>query len=45
MKKYRYFLKDDIRLITDFPQTDQSLGVKPPPVEKPFRVVGIDNNC
>jgi len=36
MKKYRYFLKDDIRLITDFSQTDQSLGVKPPPVEKPF---------
>lgn len=38
MKKYRYFLKDNIRLITDFSQTDQSLGVKPPPVEKPFPI-------
>jgi SagB-type dehydrogenase family enzyme len=36
MEKYRYFLKDDIRLVTDFSQTDQSLGIKPPPVEKPF---------
>lgn len=36
MKKYRYFLKDSIRLVTDFSQTDQNLGIKPPPVEKPF---------
>jgi SagB-type dehydrogenase family enzyme len=40
MEKYRYFLKDEIRLVTDFTQTDQSLGVKPPPVEKPYQAEG-----
>jgi len=35
MKKYREFLKDSIRMEIDFSQTDQSLGVKPPPIEKP----------
>src|SRR4030042_5304944 len=40
IEKYRYFLKDDIRLVTDFTQTDQNLGVKPPPVEKPFPADG-----
>lgn len=32
----RYFLKDSIRLVIDFSQTDQSQGVRPPPIEKPF---------
>ncbi|MFH0777036.1 MAG: nitroreductase family protein, partial [Candidatus Eisenbacteria bacterium] len=41
MKKYsleesRSFLKDTIRLVVDFSQTDQSKGVPPPPIEKPF---------
>jgi SagB-type dehydrogenase family enzyme len=34
--RYRYFLKDSIRLSIDFSQTDQSRGVPPPPVEKPY---------
>jgi len=32
----REFLKDTIRLKMDFRQTDQNLGVPPPPIEKPF---------
>jgi SagB-type dehydrogenase family enzyme len=32
----REFLKDTIRLETDFTQVDQHQGVPPPPVEKPF---------
>ena len=36
LKEYRFFLKDSIRKITDFTQTDQSKGVEPPPVEKPY---------
>lgn len=36
IEQYRYFLKDTIRLAIDFSQTDQSRGVPPPPVEKPF---------
>lgn len=35
MKKHRDFLKDSIRMEIDFSRTDQSLGVKPPPIEKP----------
>ncbi len=35
MKKYRSFLKDDIRLETDFSRTDQNLGKIVPPIEKP----------
>ncbi len=31
----RYFLKDSIRKEVDFSKTDQYLGVKPPPVQKP----------
>ncbi|MCX7046914.1 MAG: SagB/ThcOx family dehydrogenase [Candidatus Sumerlaeota bacterium] len=31
----RYFLKDSIRLETDFSQTGQQLGAPPPPLEKP----------
>ena len=34
IKKARGFLKDYIRLETDFSQTDQNLGIKPPPVQK-----------
>jgi len=33
--KYRYFLKDSVRLTADSWLTDQSAGVAPPPVEKP----------
>ena len=32
----RYFLKDTIRQEIDFTETDQTRGVPPPPVEKPF---------
>jgi len=34
--RYREFLKDSIRLEIDFSQTDQSRGVCPPPVQKPY---------
>ena len=34
--QYRYFLQDTIRQEIDFTQTDQQLGVEPPPLEKPF---------
>jgi SagB-type dehydrogenase family enzyme len=34
--RYREFLKDTIRQRIDFSQTDQSRGVPPPPLEKPF---------
>jgi len=33
---FRDFLKDSIRKTIDFSTTDQSRGIKPPPVEKPF---------
>jgi SagB-type dehydrogenase family enzyme len=36
MEKFRYFLKDSIRQTIDFSQTDQSRGIPPPPLEKPF---------
>ena len=36
IEKSRNFLKDYIRLETDFTQTDQSRGIEPPPIEKPF---------
>ena len=35
-EQYRYFLKDSIRKTIDFSGTDQSLGVPPPPIEKPY---------
>jgi SagB-type dehydrogenase family enzyme len=35
IKKYRAFLKDSIRMEINFSRTDQSLGIKPPPIEKP----------
>jgi SagB-type dehydrogenase family enzyme len=34
--EYRYFLKDSIRKTIDFSKTDQSLGIPPPPIEKPY---------
>jgi SagB-type dehydrogenase family enzyme len=36
LEKYRYFLKDTVRRTMDFSQTDQSRGIRPPPIEKPF---------
>ena len=36
-KQNRYFLKDSVRKTIDFSKTDQSIGVSPPPIEKPFR--------
>ncbi|MBN1908143.1 MAG: SagB/ThcOx family dehydrogenase [Pirellulales bacterium] len=36
MQSDREFLKDTIRLETDFSQTDQARGVAPPPVQKPY---------
>lgn len=36
IEEKRYFLKDYIRLETDFSQTDQNRGIAPPPIEKPF---------
>ncbi len=34
--QYRSFLKDTIRKTVDFSQTDQNLGLGPPPIEKHF---------
>jgi len=36
LQQYRSFLKDTIRKTVDFSQTDQNLGIEPPPIEKPF---------
>ena len=36
LSAYREFLKDTIRQRIDFSRTDQSRGVPPPPVEKPY---------
>jgi SagB-type dehydrogenase family enzyme len=36
LEQYRYFLKDSVRKTIDFSKTDQSRGIDPPPVEKPF---------
>ncbi len=33
-ERLRYFLKDHIRLETDFSKTGQNLGIKPPPVQR-----------
>jgi SagB-type dehydrogenase family enzyme len=37
LKQYREFLKDTIRMGIDFSRTDQALGYRPPPAEKPCR--------
>jgi SagB-type dehydrogenase family enzyme len=39
IKLYRLFLKDSIRKVVDFSQTDQNRGVAPPPIEKPYAKV------
>jgi len=36
IERYRFFLKDTVRRTIDFASTDQSRGVRPPPVEKPY---------
>jgi len=36
VERNRHFLKDSVRKTTDFSRTDQSLGVAPPPIEKPY---------
>jgi SagB-type dehydrogenase family enzyme len=36
LARHRAFLKDMIRLEIDFSRTDQSRGLPPPPIEKPF---------
>lgn len=36
LDKYRYFLKDTIRKVIDFSQTDQNRGIAAPPIEKPY---------
>jgi SagB-type dehydrogenase family enzyme len=36
IEKARGFLKDYIRLETDFSKSDQNLGIKPPPIQKPY---------
>jgi len=36
IKTYRLFLKDSIRKVIDFSQTDQNRRIPPPPVEKPY---------
>jgi len=35
IENYRNYLKDSIRKTIDFSTTDQSRGIKPPPIEKP----------
>lgn len=36
INRFRFFLKDNIRKMIDFSKTDQSRGVPPPPIQKPF---------
>jgi SagB-type dehydrogenase family enzyme len=36
VERYRYFLKDSIRRTIDFASTDQSRGLRPPPIQKPY---------
>lgn len=36
LERFRYFLKDAVRQEVDFSATDQSRGVPPPPIEKPY---------
>lgn len=40
-EQQRYFLKDSVRLTIDFSVTDQSRGVAPPPLEKPYPADGL----
>lgn len=36
VERYRYFLKDSVRRTIDFASTDQSRGLRPPPIQKPY---------
>jgi len=36
IEQSRHFLKDSVRKTIDFSRTDQSMGVAPPPVQKPY---------
>ncbi len=36
LEQYRYFLKDSVRKTIDFSKTDQSMGKKAPPIQKPY---------
>ena len=36
IRSYRAFLHDTLRLQIDFSQTDQNLGMAPPPIQKPY---------
>jgi len=36
INEFRFFLKDSIRQMIDFSLTDQSMGLQPPPLEKPY---------
>jgi len=36
IKTYRLFLKDSIRKVIDFSQTDQNKRIAPPPIDKPY---------
>jgi len=36
IKAYRLFLKDSIRKVIDFTETDQNRGINPPPIEKDY---------
>jgi len=40
IERGRYFLKDTVRRKIDFSQVDQHRGIRPPPIEKPFRKDG-----
>lgn len=44
IQQSRYFLKDTIRKNIDFSKTDQSLGIEPPPIEKPFSSTSLRIN-
>ena len=37
ISQYRSFLKDSVRKVIDFSQTDQNGGIAPPPIEKPYQ--------
>ena len=45
----REFLKDNVRLRTDFSKTDQNMGVSPPPLQKPVPenavIVALPKGC
>ena len=36
LKRFRWFLQDKVRMTIDFSRTDQSRGLPPPPIEKPY---------